>query len=72
MPEGHPVKIHMFPPGWDLMGGQWVAVPVGDLSLSGKVTVCLECGSVVVPQFMDVHAKRCGSGEGPATGRMTL
>lgn len=57
---GHPIILHFFPNGWDLMGGQWVAVPLADLTVVGKVIACLNCGSVVLPKLMDPHEKRCG------------
>jgi hypothetical protein len=53
-----PIKIHIYPHGWDLMGGPWLAVPLKDLTISGKVIACLDCGSVVVPDLMDVHKRR--------------
>lgn len=58
MPESNAIKIHMYPPGWDLMGGPWMAVPLPDIAISGKVIACVVCGSVVVPEFMDVHQRR--------------
>lgn len=55
--RGDAVKIHMYPPGWDAMGGPWLAVPLDDITISGKVVACAECGSVVVPHLMDVHER---------------
>lgn len=57
---GLPIILHFLPDGWDLIGRQWVAVPLADLTISGKVTACLECGSVVLPKLMGAHEKRCG------------
>ncbi|MCP9947212.1 hypothetical protein [Actinomadura madurae] len=59
---GHPIRITWFPPGWDHMGGPWIAVPLAELTIAGKVIACLECGAVVVPQLREAHEKRCGVG----------
>jgi hypothetical protein len=56
----HSIRFHTLPPAWDLMGGQWVALPQADLTLNGKAVACMECGSVVVSTLMDAHEKRCG------------
>jgi hypothetical protein len=53
------IKIHMLPPGFDLAGGRWAAVPLDVLAISGKVLACLNCGSVVAPDLMDVHERTC-------------
>ena len=55
MPESRPIKLHMFPPGWDVMDDHWFAVPFDVLQISGKVAACVECGAVVPFDLMSTH-----------------
>ena len=57
MPESDQIKIHMYPPGFDLASDRWAAVPLDVLTISGKAIACLECGSVVAPDLMSVHER---------------
>lgn len=53
-----PIKIHMLPGSAQPMGDvPFVSVPLSDIAIEGLVIVCVECGSVVMPQLMDVHQK---------------